>query len=62
MNEEAENGGVKDQVGKDCSVLNKKSIIYQAIQSELCSNDGRKSLRELWVCILFDLLTREKKM
>lgn len=41
VNEEVESHGMKDQVGKDCWVLNIKGIIYQAIESELCSNDGR---------------------
>lgn len=52
MNEEVESGGVKDRIGKDCWVLNIKCIIYQAIESELCSNDGRESLKEAWVGIL----------
>lgn len=56
MNQDVESGGVKDQVGKDCWVLNIKGIIYQATESELCSNDGRESLKEAWVSILFDLL------
>lgn len=47
---------VKDEIGKDCWVSNIKGLIYQAIESELCSDDGKEFLKESWVCILFDLL------
>lgn len=56
MNEQVGSGDVKDQIGKDCWVLNINGIIYQTVESELCSKDSRESLKEAWVSILFDLL------
>ena len=46
INEEVESGVVKDEVEKDCWVLNTKDLIYQAIVSELCLDCGREPLKE----------------